>query len=101
MNEKKLQKKVAKMSDYCDVNVSQFHQRDTINSGDDEHIYFTISDLNTSSPYQQQSDGDQTQQSAPDWSKQKNACWQEYWRWCELNVILICTNHESIVINLE
>lgn len=87
------------MSGY-DVNVSQFHRRDSINS-DDGHIYFTISDLNTSSPNQQQSDGDQTQQSESDWSKQRDACWQEYWRWCELNVIFICIRITNQLLYLE
>lgn len=70
------------MSEYG-MNARQFQRCDSINS-DDEHIYFTISDLNATNHYQKQSDIVQIKQSASEWSTQKNACWNDYWRWCDL-----------------
>lgn len=72
------------------MNVTQSRRSDSIN-GEDEHIYFTISELNASrnDKHQQQFDADKAEQSVCDWPKQSTrSCWQEYWRWCDLYFLL-------------
>lgn len=87
-----------------DMDVTKSHRSDSMNSAD-EHIYFTISELNASrhNERQRQSDADKVEQPASDWSKQRAACWQEYWRWCDLfsstqphDIVLSCDQYLKI-----